>query len=442
MDQVPQPAAEVAYLFRHAVVRDAVYELQLPSIRADLHLLAAEVIQRVLGRNEAAPELADHLCAYRELSGREDRVADEAELLRTAGLMVESKFELFEAMRCYLRWAELVSGTDKCQALKHAALAAQTGGMFNQSEKTLQQLQALSQELDDPDWQDRAARLFCNLYIDMGRMRDAQSAFERANVQSDGFTQARLLANLDRPEEAEASYRRELESARKKGDLKMQSRTLGGLSVLLFNTGRSAEGTPALREALALARQTGDVRYEGFWTGSLGVRVAAEGNAAEADRLYEHALNLARISGDRRSEAMWLSYMASNAADTNRLEQSEALHLMALELACEIGDVARESLNLGNLACLKMQQGALDEAAPLIEQALKLDRRAGSHQFEAAHLCDRARLLHLQGKTEQARADWKMGTEMLLQLGDTNSLESCRTEMRQVCEAHGIEPLE
>ncbi|NUN49609.1 MAG: hypothetical protein HUU15_12345, partial [Candidatus Brocadiae bacterium] len=46
--------AESAYLFRHALLRDAGYQLQLPGGRARLHGLALEIIETLAGG--AAPE--------------------------------------------------------------------------------------------------------------------------------------------------------------------------------------------------------------------------------------------------------------------------------------------------------------------------------------------------------------------------------------------------
>ena len=41
--------AEEAYLFRHALLRDAAYQLQLPGDRERLHLLAFELIEALAG---------------------------------------------------------------------------------------------------------------------------------------------------------------------------------------------------------------------------------------------------------------------------------------------------------------------------------------------------------------------------------------------------------
>ena len=57
--------AETAYLFRHAVLRDAAYGLQLPGDRAHLHRLALDILEEVFGEEppgSMAPDLAGH-CA-------------------------------------------------------------------------------------------------------------------------------------------------------------------------------------------------------------------------------------------------------------------------------------------------------------------------------------------------------------------------------------------
>ncbi|MCZ7608321.1 MAG: hypothetical protein M5U25_20220 [Planctomycetota bacterium] len=55
--------AELAYLFRHAVIRDAAYGLQPPTARAALHAMALEIIESLATPDTIdgwAEELADH----------------------------------------------------------------------------------------------------------------------------------------------------------------------------------------------------------------------------------------------------------------------------------------------------------------------------------------------------------------------------------------------
>ena len=57
--------AEIAYVFRHALVREAAYELQPPGDRAVLHALVIEIVEAALASDDPlldawALELADH----------------------------------------------------------------------------------------------------------------------------------------------------------------------------------------------------------------------------------------------------------------------------------------------------------------------------------------------------------------------------------------------
>ncbi|KAF0240274.1 MAG: hypothetical protein FD180_4996, partial [Planctomycetota bacterium] len=51
--------AERAYLFRHALLRDAAYQLQLPGDRARLHGLAFEAIEALAGGRPPEPAPLD-----------------------------------------------------------------------------------------------------------------------------------------------------------------------------------------------------------------------------------------------------------------------------------------------------------------------------------------------------------------------------------------------
>ena len=59
-------SAETAYLFRHAMVREAAYQLQPPADRSGLHVLALDILESVLAQAGPvmqkihAAELAHH----------------------------------------------------------------------------------------------------------------------------------------------------------------------------------------------------------------------------------------------------------------------------------------------------------------------------------------------------------------------------------------------
>lgn len=435
--------AEQAYLFRHAVVRDAAYMLHVPTIRAELHLVAADVIEELFGESEDAAAISDHLAQYRMLSGDRTHLPREKAQLGAAGERASNQYDELEAQRRWARVAGLSVGNERFFALLRAGSAARSGGRTAEAEKTFSTVLAEAKAVDDETTQLKAKRALINLYVDVGRLREAEDLVETVpdgRMESDR-ARARVLTATGRVDAAERAYLKSLEAARKAGDVETESITLGGMSVLLINAGRAEEGEAYLEQALALVRGV-DRRMEGFWTGSQGVRHAIGGRLDEACSHYALAMEIAHETGDRRSECMWLSYMATNAMERDELTEGERLFEQAIDLACEIGDIARESLSLGNLALLKTKQEDLDGAAALFERALILDRRGGSRQFEGAHLCEYAEVHLRRGDFSSAQRDWKAGTRLLEKQGDVETLETCRTQMREYCERAGLKPLE
>jgi hypothetical protein len=51
--------AELAFFFRHALLRDAAYQLQLPGQWAPLHVLALGIVEAAFGGKAPAPALDD-----------------------------------------------------------------------------------------------------------------------------------------------------------------------------------------------------------------------------------------------------------------------------------------------------------------------------------------------------------------------------------------------
>ncbi len=118
--------AETAYLFRHALVRDAAYELQVPSERSVLHRLALQLIEDLYGGRPStnieainpalalpdrlaidpvAEELAEHarLGRLQEESGETRDV--EAVYLLHAALHADRTFDRERAIRIWDRLA-------------------------------------------------------------------------------------------------------------------------------------------------------------------------------------------------------------------------------------------------------------------------------------------------------------------------------------------------
>ena len=95
-------SGESLYLFRHALLREAAYELYPPSVRAKLHRLVVEIATFLFEDSQLSPlaaELADHARAAWQGTDDESlqRVVETSErLLALAERLSELQLEAFD----------------------------------------------------------------------------------------------------------------------------------------------------------------------------------------------------------------------------------------------------------------------------------------------------------------------------------------------------------
>lgn len=152
--------AETAYLFRHALLRDAAYQLQLPADRARLHALAFEILERLNGGRPPWPEFrvnsalpsaplasdafALELAQHAEFAAADDehphwREAQCLYLSRAAFCEARS-WRPKEAARHARAAAALSEGRWKAVMLLEAAGNAQDAGLLAEAEDLCRQL--------------------------------------------------------------------------------------------------------------------------------------------------------------------------------------------------------------------------------------------------------------------------------------------------------------
>ncbi len=424
-------SAELAYLFRHALLRDAAYEMQLPSDRAKLHEMAFHLIEQAFGgRAPEPPPLDDHrLMAY--IPHTSDAAAQElyhhAQLagagslarqclplyLRRAAEHAERSFQMAPALQLWQELARQADGSIRAAALRRCGTVALQAGLLSVVETSL------TLALD----QCRQARLrhleglvmgtLASVYRETGRRELAEShldaALEVYREVGDKDREGGACADLAtiyqqsaRIAEAEASYLRGLDLLRATGNRRFEAVALSNLGNALLQTGRLQEAEEAYRRSLELARQTRDRRIEGATLGNLGIVFSETGRRAESLQAYLDALSISRETGNRRSEGINLGHLGSHHHDAGDLQQAEECFLRSLEIHRELGNI----------------------------------------RFEASVSCSLSLTLLRTGRLDQARRTWAAGQELFERIGDRFELERKAANMRKVCASAGVPPFD
>jgi tetratricopeptide (TPR) repeat protein len=432
-------SAESAYIFRHALLREAASQLHLPGDRARLHTLAFEILEAWCGgrppetndvdgyiagtgvhpADAFAAELAGHAAAS------EGAVAGAAEglyLLRAA-LHAERGFRTAEAGELWRRRTAATSGADRSLAGEYAARALWTTGRRREA---LAVAEAALQEAVDSADTEQAARVRSRLsqYMkELGHLDRAEelirSALEEIRGARVRSREASVLGNMASLERARARFedaeRLQLESLaiyRAEGNRKGQAQVLGDLSLVVRDAGRPDDAARFARESLELAREARDPWSESRALGALGVLHKMAGRLEQAEEMYRQALALAREIGYRDQEGTILGNLGSLHRLSGRFFESENEQRAALSIAREIGDRPGESRCLTNLANLATEVEDYEAAEPLYRESVAVAEEAGDRRCLALALGNLADLLRQTGRPEEAEGAFVRAIEM------------------------------
>lgn len=463
--------AESAYLFRHALLRDAAYELQPPSVRANLHSWALQLIEAALGgRAPAAAMLFDGVTPVLQPHGT-DAVALElsehasrssghagAEVarrlyLRRAALLQDARYQHTLAMEIHLRLAQCTDGLEQAQALLEAATSARYGWHHHRAEELLESALEKFRVLDHAHGQAAVLIQQAEMAREGGAYAKALDLLDLAAALlervHDKGARLRFRANraialwyAGRLDEAEAEFRAAIDGGRAQGNTRLVRIASGNFAGLLFQRGKKPEAEAMWQDALAMHRQARDPLFEGVVLGNLANLCSEAGRYDEAESLFRRALETQRATGNRRSEGITLGNLAGMYMRQQRISDAENPLSASIAILREVGDRRSEGMNVGNLATLRRQQGRLVEARELNEVYLERAREFGDRRHEGYCLCNQGMLLLAQGDVAQARHTWRCGYDLLVSQGDHDWAAEYVRRMRQECRQAGRPPLD
>lgn len=407
--------AELAYLFRHALIRSAAYELQLPSERARLHRLVLELCEALLGQpgkpeslDPFALELADHarlaqaalLQAANSATRRQEEILlgrKEACYLERAGLWARRNHRPVERRQCQTRLIEHAAATptQKANALLELAEALRDLGEGRTALELVRRALREGVKLGLDETAGRSLLALAILSEGRGQLAKARRLYARAKnrLERCGYTRGLALAitycaelknRMGQVAECEADIARALELAAS-CDPAVRAGVLLQLALIRGTQGRSAEAEELYRSLLALAAGSGEVT-----SGALvnyASLLADMGRPVEAGGLLEQSLAAALAVGDRVRESSVRGEYARHLQNQGQLDAAEAQYHLALDVAQEIGNEAGESTLRQNLASLHMDRGRVLESEREYRAALVLHTRLGKVSGQGFCLC-------------------------------------------------------
>lgn len=464
---MPEVTAELAYLFRHAMLREAAYQLYTPGERASLHRAVVEIGMEIWGREEGrlksvAEDLANH--AGISLAERQDAqlARTELQLLKLGAEYARNEYRNEDALAmlrrlsespaadaaqraralldvgrvCFAlgRPAEVVDAAGRARELAgdDAAVAAEACVMGAGARMKTGDLAGASEliELSDINGitnvavQVEAWLTRHEIHVARGEMDAALQALEvgRAAAEAGGneLGMSRIRGRLGgfyiitgRPKDARRELEAALEIAERNQSLVHTSALRTNLALIERQGGNFELAEASFRQACEDFRKTGQVDYHIQVMNLLANLLSDTGRISEAREAFEAAMDLCREGGAFRQLAFLRGNYASVLVRTGKVEDGLTEYRRAIADARKFGNADAESTHLVNLSAALHNLARLDEAEAVGMEALECCRRIRNRRFEGLLLRNLADLFLLTGRLGRAQTVLGQAFEVL-----------------------------
>ncbi|MDQ7779585.1 MAG: tetratricopeptide repeat protein [Planctomycetota bacterium] len=411
-EREPADASEAtrAWLFRHILMQRAAYHLQMPSVRTQLHRLAAEVIEKLFpGRQEFCRELADHY-------GKAGIVEKEVDYLERAAKLAADSFKNSESTELYTRLISrlvALAGSDSGSVVDaRASLVrarfglARTWKLVGRWAEAIEEYEkglALAGEMKDTKQQVDGLALLSDLLRLRGRMQEALQATERAIALADsaGYASGKasalghrgfVFSRLGEYSRAMECFELSLKLSEEVGDKSKKAGALNSIGNILLFRGDNRRAMEHYEQAVRLVEELGDKIGATKLLGNMGIVHRKNGDYAEAMSAYRSSLKLAEELGDKDGMARATGNMGNLFLAQGEYAQALEHFEKRLRFAWELGDRDAKAGALGSIGLVRQYQGNHRLAMDYFKEYLRLSEEVGSKEGQARAAANMARL--------------------------------------------------
>jgi len=349
--RVAQLEPELEYLFRHALIQDAIYQAMLKQSRREMHREVGDALESLFP--DRAVELAPQLGAHFAEAGDDPRAL---KYLTLAGDSALDRYATAEAIQQYARAIDIARRTNASpEELLHLytrhGRALELSARYDQALANYEALEGLGNERHLP-------------------------ALELSALMSRATIFSTFTSRYDPPQGIELSNRA-LEVAETLGDETAQAKIHWNLLLVYRSSGDAPRAEEHSQKSLEIARRLNLTEQIAFTLHDTIMLLQGSGQLDAALATAEESRATWRALGNRAMLADNLTTSSEILALTGRLDDAYALTLEAAEISRSIGNAWGESYALITGGFNRLYAGRLGDALGLIEASLPLAEAGG-----------------------------------------------------------------
>lgn len=437
---------EARYFFRHALLRDAAYDMQLRARLRRLHQSAAAAVESVYQDNLAPwyGELVHHF-------NRSEDTANERTYARLAGMRAAGQFANEDAAR-YLSRALTLTPADEHDTqrdlLRHRAEVHNIAGNREAQTADLARLLTLAETsgtaADVADALLRRAELARVLTDYAAAERHVADAGAHAPAIGDPVLLSKLFNCWGNVLWRQGKYDPARAKLAEAFQLAQRADATSELADIHYQFGCIDYYELKYDDALARFQLAHDLydrehapKGRSLCLSMFGAIHYQAGRYAQSAAAYAESLAISNALGWRHTSAFLYGLLGTNDLDMGAFDRARQYHEQALQLCRELGDREGEAISLDALGLAASRRGDDREAIPHFEQAEAIQRAIGDRR-SLAYTLTHAGHVHLAlGAMSRAATAFEEAAAIRRDLADSATLQDSKAGLALVLLSQG-----
>jgi tetratricopeptide (TPR) repeat protein/class 3 adenylate cyclase len=441
-DQIWSNLREIKYIFKHALLHEAVYEMQLKARIRELHTLAAQLIIDIYGDSEDKFfEIANHF-------DKAENGEQAALYYKKAGDYYQNNYHNVKAIECfqrYLFYAESVGVNQSDLATIHRKMGHifQLIGKWDEAENVFRKSVELAKETHDEN-------LLAECESDYGIIRlfrgDNQQAMEILNAVKKRAVKTnnkRLQSKVVCPigivysyqgdsEKAMACFEEDRDICLELGDKREYAIANSNIGSVHLSRGEYAKAMACFTVQKEISQELGDRRAYSIAMGNMGVAYVEQGDYSNGMACYEERKQTSLELGDKRGYSIALSNMGNVYKNLGDYHKAMACYQEQKEISQELGDRRALATIAGSIGNVYINQGHYSKALACYEEQKQIALELGDKRSYSIAAANLGGLSFDQGDFSKAQSYYDERKKISLEMGDKRGYSMALTDLGAV----------
>ena len=399
---------ELRYIFKHSLLREAVYGMQLTTRLQQLHRQIAAAIEKIY--SDSIEERYVDLAFHYEQSGETEKTI---EFLNKAASYARSNYQNQQALDLYDRLIKKMSQQPHEDVTVNIYLnqgsVCEIVGRWQVAQLAYEEAQRLAKSSRDVILLGRTNNALGQLHtlkgdyeLAMEYLKTAAGLFESVD---DMFGIAKAYSNMgnlffrtNHYDRALTYYKRSLESGLSQAGTTTSASTISHLGLTYMNLGEYAEAISVIKEQIPRHETSRDSMGLATLHTNLGIVYFESGDYGLSLDHHHQGIKLARELGNRRLQAIGLGSLGSINERQGNYEEALKLFEQDLKMCYELGDRQGIAVTEGLIGDINSVLGNFNKAINHLDRCLSISSDLGYRKGVAKAVNTLGDIYYLQGK--------------------------------------------